>query len=550
MVAQFHHACCDGLGAVAFIEDLLVAYAMAMKTSANGPSLCPIEFERLRGPARFGWSAWSLLKLLPRQLVGLAGVRQFFGHAPSPAVPSSAGQDAAALPAQYPAVLDRQLTVAETTALGLRVAARGGDRKRHPGSGLVPGDGRLEEPLLFWPERRLVAAGRADQPSHRRRSAGAGGKHREHGLSGSPGGRFRRSRGSAPRRSPGDGTNQTLPLGPDVPSLALGNPNAARMSCADGGYRPLFGDGRIDELWDCDGADFAADPGWKYRGRRRGLGGNRFAAPLRPHTHVAMAALTYAGRLRILLHYDPRALLADQAESLLDTFMACVRTSLSRERTEARPEFWGKPHDIFGDRRLLDPCRFDCRAERHDPDLRSGPGPLENAAARRRPMPSGGRGAVPSRPRSVSEIVRASPPRPGLSALRRPRCRRFPRRSRVARGGTDCRGLPVDQRADRAARQAPRHVQSQVQQFGPGREVSGRLLRGAGPARRRYGSPRHLASRTGRAFGRSSRGCGHGKPLVHARGNLLGEPDPLPLEMRPRSCRCTFASFPGAARWP
>ena len=80
IVAQFHHACCDGLGAVAFIEDLLVAYAMAMETSANGPSLCPIEFERLRGRARFGWSAWSLLKLLPRQLVGLAGVRQFFAH--------------------------------------------------------------------------------------------------------------------------------------------------------------------------------------------------------------------------------------------------------------------------------------------------------------------------------------------------------------------------------------------------------------------------------------------------------------------------------------
>jgi hypothetical protein len=66
------------------------------------------------------------------------------------------------------------------------------------------------------------------------------------------------------------------------------------------------------------------------------------AAPLRPHTHVAMAALTYAGQLRILLHYDPRALLADQAESLLETFMACVRTSLSRERTEARPDVLGK----------------------------------------------------------------------------------------------------------------------------------------------------------------------------------------------------------------
>ena len=235
LVAQFHHACCDGLGAVAFIEDLLIAYAMAVRTLSKGRSLCPIEFERLRGRARFGWSAWSLLKLLPRQLVGLAGVGQFFAHAPSPAVPLSAGKDASSLPVQYPAVLDRQLTVAETTALG---RLRG--REEATVNDILVRDWFLA--MGDW--RGRCFAGRSAtgcgwpcrSTSAPRKIGGAGGEHREHGLSGSPGGRFRRSGGSAPRHSPGNGTNQTLPFGPDVPSLALGNPNGPRLSVADGRF--------------------------------------------------------------------------------------------------------------------------------------------------------------------------------------------------------------------------------------------------------------------------------------------------------------------------
>ncbi|MGO8751190.1 MAG: hypothetical protein ACLQNE_35030 [Thermoguttaceae bacterium] len=342
MVAQFHHACCDGLGAVAFIEDLLVAYAMAMKTSANGPSLCPIEFERLRGRARFGWSAWSLLKLLPRQLVGLAGVRQFFAHAPSPAVPSSAGQDAAALPAQYPAVLDRQLTVAETTALGLRARREEatvndilvrdwylamGDWRSRCFSGRSGDWLRLAVPinLRTAEDRRAPAANIVSMVFLDRRAADFGdpadllhGVHQEMGQ-------IKRCR---------LGLTFLLSL-----SAIRTLPGClARMAdtdrCSATGVLTNFGIvmGRTS-LPTRDGNIVAGDVA---------LEAIDCAAPLRPHTHVAMAALTYAGRLRILLHYDPRALLADQAESLLDTFMACVRTSLSRERTEARPEFLGK----------------------------------------------------------------------------------------------------------------------------------------------------------------------------------------------------------------
>jgi hypothetical protein len=52
-------------------------------------------------------------------------------------------------------------------------------------------------------------------------------------------------------------------------------------------------------------------------------------APLRPLTCAALAAWTYARRLRFTLHYDPHVLTAPQAGELIENLVARVRRSIA-----------------------------------------------------------------------------------------------------------------------------------------------------------------------------------------------------------------------------
>ncbi len=47
LVFQFHHACCDGFGALQFIEEVMIAYARECGVSAAELPLAPLEPERL-----------------------------------------------------------------------------------------------------------------------------------------------------------------------------------------------------------------------------------------------------------------------------------------------------------------------------------------------------------------------------------------------------------------------------------------------------------------------------------------------------------------------
>jgi hypothetical protein len=80
LIAQFHHAGCDGLGALDFLEDL-VGIAAA-KTDARPARLDRLEPARLARRGRYGFDAWSLLASLPRQARGLEGVWQYLANDP------------------------------------------------------------------------------------------------------------------------------------------------------------------------------------------------------------------------------------------------------------------------------------------------------------------------------------------------------------------------------------------------------------------------------------------------------------------------------------
>jgi hypothetical protein len=80
----FHHACCDGIGAYQFVEDLLAAYHHACTAQAE-PRLRPLEPERLAARGKFGLNAWRLLARLPAEAWALVvGSATFFLLRPAP----------------------------------------------------------------------------------------------------------------------------------------------------------------------------------------------------------------------------------------------------------------------------------------------------------------------------------------------------------------------------------------------------------------------------------------------------------------------------------
>jgi hypothetical protein len=95
---EFHHACCDGLGALAFIKDVLECYAAA-RNGAEGQGEAtggPAEEERhsvavaqLATRGKFGIGPLRFLLRLPLELLGALGVLEFLLHRPQPLVGAS-----------------------------------------------------------------------------------------------------------------------------------------------------------------------------------------------------------------------------------------------------------------------------------------------------------------------------------------------------------------------------------------------------------------------------------------------------------------------------
>lgn len=118
MFVQFSHLATDGVGAVTFFDELLQCYAAVVAgTDAELPERQP---HRLQDRGRCGYSRLELLRLVPKLAVGLRGIRQFLGRKPLPLTPHEASPRTDALPPDYPLLLARTFTEAETAALRRR----------------------------------------------------------------------------------------------------------------------------------------------------------------------------------------------------------------------------------------------------------------------------------------------------------------------------------------------------------------------------------------------------------------------------------------------
>lgn len=322
---QFHHTAVDGMGAFQFVADVLKHYAGddSVPSSSVADSVATLQ-----GRNQFGLTTWKLLKMAPAQATGLLGAREFLSHRPVPLTPHD-GQLAAENPHEIlPTALSASLTTEETTRL--RQAARS---RQVTMNDLLIRDLLLA--LFAWRAARGLARDddwlRLSVPMNLR----------------------------TPEASPQSGTNVVSMVFIDrQPPRAL-QPDELLQSIHDqmalikrrqlgltfifslhaarwlpGGIRKTTAGNNclatsvITNLGEpLAGLKFPQQDG-KLLVNELLLEDLEVLAPLRPQTQVAFSAWTYAGCLKLALHYDRRIIEADQARDLHQRFLLAVRDSL------------------------------------------------------------------------------------------------------------------------------------------------------------------------------------------------------------------------------
>jgi len=327
LLLQFHHCCCDGLAAYAFVGDLLVAYDLAHGGGSKRAKLRPLDQERLRQRGTFGLTPGKFLRMAHQQVTGLLGVWNFFTHAPVPVIPHQTQPADSPLPEAFPTAYTDQFDRSDSTRLRKAAKLQGVTvndllardlflaladfRSRHG----APDERqwlRFSIPvnLRTAGDRRLPAANVVSMVFLDRRPD----------RFGSPGGLLKGIHEQVQRiRRRQLGLTFVLSL--------------RAFQTLPGGLSRATRDDRCTAT--CVLTNVGAPLAGVRLPRRDGriVTGNMVLesvdslAPIRPYTCAAFAVTRYAHKLLITLNYDPRPLSAGQAKNLLATFMRYARES-------------------------------------------------------------------------------------------------------------------------------------------------------------------------------------------------------------------------------
>jgi hypothetical protein len=324
LVAHLCHACVDGLGAIQFLGDLLLAYTAAVCGPSAAPPMPPVDENLLPRRGKYGLTAERLLRLSPKLAIGLLGARKFAMRKAMPLLPHAPIPADSPLPEGYPATLVHTFSVAETAAMlaaarrqqvtlndhlacGWFTAMNGWQRSR----GLSDDDRwlRLMVPMSLRgaDDREMPAANIMSTVFLDRRPAHVDdpgrllrGIHEEMALikRNNLGLIFVLGLGVC-RRMPG-GIERMVHRQPSLATAILTNLN-----------RPL-------EPLPLPREDAKIVAGNVV------LQGCELFPAIRPGTCAAVGLLSYAGRLGLCLHYDARVLDLAQATDLLGRFVAAA----------------------------------------------------------------------------------------------------------------------------------------------------------------------------------------------------------------------------------
>jgi NRPS condensation-like uncharacterized protein len=330
MFFQFHHACCDAVAAVRFIDEVLLAYGSRLAPRPDLPGFSALDERGLRCRNKFKLPPGQWLQTMPRQLRALRGVRRFLMHRPVPVTPYDPACEAPGPPGGFPTACYHQFDVAETESVvaaaktccvtvndlmvrDLYLALDAWRQENDVGKDRdwlrisVPINLRLESDDKL-PAANVVTMVFLDR---RRRDfqdpdSLLGGIHEE--LS-----RIKRWRLGyvfllslkATRWLPGGLARAT-------------RPQRCMSTCVLSNLGRLFEDSPNERR---DGRIAAGD----LLLERIDL-----LPPIRPHTCASFALTTYAGQLSFALHYDPSALTNGQARNLLDLYVNFIRQSTDK----------------------------------------------------------------------------------------------------------------------------------------------------------------------------------------------------------------------------
>lgn len=328
---QFHHSCCDAIGALRFVEDLLVAYAAAIDGDANLAKFRSIDEHRLRDRGRFELTRWKLVRMARKQAVGLLGAGQFLMRQPVPVKPIVAGLANAKLPNVFPAAQTHEFSEAETA--GLFATAR--ELKTTVNNVLIRdlflalGDFRLRRQLGHdrdWLRLSIpmnLRSGSDETQSAANVVSMIFLDRRPHEFS----------------------DRKTLLAGIDAEmnlikrnQLGFTFPLSLRFTRSLPGAISRMR--RMSKKEVCRGTAVLSnlvrpftDAPLPRRDGRLVAGGLtleriEFLPPVRPHTLAAFGVLTYAERLNVALHFDPRGLTEQDASELLRNVVNRVGQSI------------------------------------------------------------------------------------------------------------------------------------------------------------------------------------------------------------------------------
>lgn len=124
LVLQCHHVCVDGIGCLGFIEDWLILYAQSQGV-LPGEALPAIDLQQLRHRGMPTLTAGRWLKALGGQAMGLPGICRFLFRKCDPLVERPLWAGDRDRPQGYPSFLTHRLTEPETAAVIGAARSRG-----------------------------------------------------------------------------------------------------------------------------------------------------------------------------------------------------------------------------------------------------------------------------------------------------------------------------------------------------------------------------------------------------------------------------------------